>query len=98
MLGDEILDLRLLKSWFDIIKLGHSWEELIKSLCEGRFCWDWNRWKAVLEMREDIGSCFRVNYLYEESGGLDAVIETVQVYEMNRFSLIIFQFGDPKNT
>ena len=47
-------------------------------------------------MREDIGSCFRVDYFDEESVGLDAIVEAVQIDEMDGLSSVILQLCHPK--
>ena len=57
---------------------------------------NFNKTFFVLEVREDIGSGVGINYFDEEGVGLDAVVEAVQVDEMNGFSLVILQLCHPK--
>ena len=96
VLSQKVLNLRLLKRCLGIKELGNSCQKLIEGFDEGGLCWDGNSGETVLEVREDIGSGVGINYFDEEGVGLDAVIEAVQVDEMNGFSLVILQFCHPK--
>ena len=63
---------------------------------ETRVCGDRDGTESVLEMREYIGCRLGVSNFDEEGVGLNSIVETVEVEEMNRISFIIGQLSNSK--
>ena len=55
-----------------------------------------DRAEPIFEVREDIGGGFGVNNFDEEGVLLDAIVEAIEVEEMDWVAIVVDKLGDPE--
>ena len=96
MLLNQSFDLRHPHGFPQLEKAADLAEELVKRLHEAWVSGDRDGTESVFKVGEDICCGFRVGHFDEEGVGLDAVVEAIEVEEVDWTSVIVGLLGDPE--